>query len=169
MALLQTETTKVTKVLCPLTVRSSLKSDSCISAMTGCTLVLHRQSKTHPDCQPASIMDAGWQSGIFCNELVLYVENIRVYSPCISRSSYIEIQGQPKAHAPAQLYQDFICSRNRRLKFIYKTNVCIGQNVNDFELTKFSHTLGNDPRSRNRVMYRLAHEKKITGLPKFRF
>ena len=41
-----------------------------------CTLVLHRQSKTHN------------------------VENIRVYSPRIARS---KIQGQPQAHAPAQL------------------------------------------------------------------
>ena len=48
-------------------------------------------------------MDTGWQSGILHNELVLYIENIRVYSPRIARSSYIEIQGQPKAHAPAQL------------------------------------------------------------------
>ena len=44
-------------------------------------------------------MDAGWQSGILHNEL--YIENIRVHSP--PRSSYIGIQGQPKAHAPAQL------------------------------------------------------------------
>ena len=49
------------------------------------------------------IMDAGWESGILHNELVLYIENIRLYSPCIARSSYNEIQGQPKAHAPAQL------------------------------------------------------------------
>ena len=48
-------------------------------------------------------MDTGWQSGILHNELVLYIENIRVYSPRIASSSYIEIQGQPKAHAPAQL------------------------------------------------------------------
>ena len=49
------------------------------------------------------IMDAGWLAVILHNELVLYIENIRVYSPRIARSSYIEIQGQPKAHAPAQL------------------------------------------------------------------
>ena len=49
------------------------------------------------------IMDAGWQSVILHNELVLYIENIRVCSPHIARSRYIEIQGQPKAHAPAQL------------------------------------------------------------------
>ena len=49
------------------------------------------------------IMDAGWQSGILHNELVLYIENIRVYSPRIARSSYNKIQGQPQAHAPAQL------------------------------------------------------------------
>ena len=48
-------------------------------------------------------MDAGWQSVILHNELVLYTENIRLDSPRIARSRYIEIQGQPKAHAPAQL------------------------------------------------------------------
>ena len=48
-------------------------------------------------------LDAGWQSGILHDELVLYIENIRVYSPRIARSSYIEIRNQPKAHAPAQL------------------------------------------------------------------
>ena len=48
-------------------------------------------------------MDAGWQSVILHNELVLYAENIRLDSPRIARSRYIEIQGQPKAHAPAQL------------------------------------------------------------------
>ena len=88
---------KLSLVLCPLAVRSSLKSDSCISAINWVSVRWYYTGNQR------LIIAAGWQSVILHNELVLYTENIRVYSPRIARSSYIEIQGQPKAHAPAQL------------------------------------------------------------------
>ena len=56
---------------------NSLKSESCMSAMNWVSVCWYYTGNQR------LTMDAGWQSGIVHKyyELVLYVENIRVYSP----------------------------------------------------------------------------------------
>ena len=70
--------------------RGSLKSDSCISAINWVSVRWYYTGNQR------LIIAAGWQSVILHNELVLYIENIRVYSPRIARSSYMKFRANLK-------------------------------------------------------------------------